>query len=173
MVVSRAHSTLPPAVFFFFFLATGELPIDCATTQAPHRAAGGRLPPAPQAPRVVCFFLTLADHLSAHFPPCVPSARRILFHFALVCVQLHSARANFLNPTWPTEWHQFMPLIAYVSRAVPLPCIQWRDTSTVCACAPAKPGRLSFFYNWGFFLNCGGAPAHNAKEKHLNQNCQT
>jgi len=27
--------------------------------------------------------------------------------------QLHSARHNFLNPTWPTEWRQFMPLIAY------------------------------------------------------------
>jgi hypothetical protein len=26
--------------------------------------------------------------------------------------QLHSGRHNFVNPTWPTEWRQFMPLIA-------------------------------------------------------------
>jgi hypothetical protein len=27
--------------------------------------------------------------------------------------QRHSAIHNFVNPTWPTEWRQFMPLMAY------------------------------------------------------------
>ena len=27
--------------------------------------------------------------------------------------QLHSAKHQFLNPTWPTEWHQFMAMVAY------------------------------------------------------------
>ena len=34
--------------------------------------------------------------------------------------QRHSSIHNFLNPTWPTEWRQFMPLMAFADYITPV-----------------------------------------------------